>query len=172
MNIQSIKRRFQNFPTVKAGEYELSIQASQYYYSTPRDNFETIGDYFQVEVGLLKNDHLVQPPIRRFRKHFEPGESPVAGYMAVEKVQELYYALCEYVPPPANKRTMRVHKLPDGIESVPRKYAKRIETMLEQTGGKSVEIMLLFRNKRIRAKACFCMFGKKVRAAYSTNLDA
>ena len=180
MNIQLIKRPanyrmflyFENFPHVKAGEYELSIQASKNHYSIPRDNFETIGDYFQVEVGLLKNDKLVQPPIRRFRKHFELGESPVAGYMPVEKVQELYDALCEYVPAPANKRTMHVHKLPDGIEKVPRKYVKRIEAMLKQTGGKSFEITLLYRNKRIRAKACFCMFGKKVRAAYSTNLDA
>ena len=74
---------------VCADGVRLSVQASQYHYSTPR---EDEGPYSAVEVGYIQDekDQVVAPP-DTWRAHADGSEFPnsVYAYVPVEMVEEL-----------------------------------------------------------------------------------
>lgn len=79
------------------GEATLSVQASQWAYCEPRVDGLKIDEYESVEVAVLDADgELVRPSavgVAGFDDLFEPGNSPVAGYVSQSKLLELKRAL-------------------------------------------------------------------------------
>lgn len=85
---------------IKAGEYEMSIQASYAHYCEPRETLEDLTQYTEMELALFKNGKWVQPrgdeKIKAFPRYaeleerYEEGNVPVAGWVPVDLLQDLY----------------------------------------------------------------------------------
>jgi RNA-binding protein YlmH len=85
---------------IKAGEYEMSIQASYAHYCEPRETLEDLTQYTEMELALFKNGGWVQPredeKIKQFPRYleleerYEEGDVAVAGYVPVDLLQDLY----------------------------------------------------------------------------------
>jgi len=84
-------------PVETYGDVSLSVQASRYHYSQPRQNGLPLADYETVEVAVLNAPgHLVRPSqvgVKGYDNLFERGASPVASYVAQADVQQLREAL-------------------------------------------------------------------------------
>lgn len=82
----------------KANEhYELSIVAGEYFYSSPRRDLDDPMSYTEYEVAVIDAGGLCAPP-EEFAGDFEPGESPVAGWMKPERIMELWSVLKNRAP--------------------------------------------------------------------------
>lgn len=82
-------RIFNAFP---AGNYKVSVQAGESQYSSPREYRDSIRDYTQWEVAVIKEgEGLVRPP-KSVEHYFEDGDTPVAGWMNFDQVQEIIQA--------------------------------------------------------------------------------
>lgn len=79
------------------GKYMLSIQASKYHYSIPRETFDNLYDYEAFEIGLLNEtyDLTDMTKIHSFKAWEDYAEfkeyydGMVAGYVPVKMVQSL-----------------------------------------------------------------------------------
>lgn len=49
------------FKPVQVGPYEVSIQASENHYCTPRENYASADPYTSFEVAIFRNDWFVLP---------------------------------------------------------------------------------------------------------------
>lgn len=67
-----------------ADGFEVSIQASSYHYSAPRDNS---GVYFEVELGFPTSEPT--PEIMRFAEDRDNPTDTVYGYVPIELVDAL-----------------------------------------------------------------------------------
>ena len=79
-------------PYERFGDVDLSIQASKFHYSAPREDGLPLSGYRDVEVALFRGEDWLRPSdigIEGYDDLWEPGSMPVAGYVAVEKVHEL-----------------------------------------------------------------------------------
>lgn len=90
------------FPQLVAGSYSLSIQASDFNYSVPRDNSGvTLGDYSAVEVAVFRdgdffNLYKALPELSDLFDEMgftEGSDIDVAGYVSWVDVERLYEAL-------------------------------------------------------------------------------
>lgn len=85
---------YAKLPTAEGG-YSVSIQASDFAYSTPRMNGLSPEEYTNWEVALFDSDgNWVQPrdlvPVPKWAKEWEDGGNAVAGYLPTELVQEIF----------------------------------------------------------------------------------
>ena len=88
------------FKWIEAGDYRMSIQASEYHYCEPRLTLEDLSNYEEMELALFKNGEWVQPredeKIKSFPRYaeleerYEKGNVAVAGYVPVDLLQDLY----------------------------------------------------------------------------------
>ena len=95
LSSKSWQRKAEDF-----GDICLSVQASEYSYSDPRESGLPITDYKSVEVGFLFKNHLRRPSfagIHGFDELFEDIESPVAGYVSLADVARLREAIVQHV---------------------------------------------------------------------------
>jgi hypothetical protein len=86
--------------SLKAGEYEMSIQASYAHYCEPRETLEDITQYTEMELAIFKGGKWVQPrndeKIKQFPRYeeleerYEEGNVTVAGWVPVDLLQDLY----------------------------------------------------------------------------------
>lgn len=90
-----IKKRI--FDKIKLGEYELSIQASEYHYCTPRETLENIYDYDAMEVAIFKNNDFHDISEDRFfydwahyEEFLERYDGMVASYLSINIIQSLF----------------------------------------------------------------------------------
>lgn len=87
---------------IKVGGYELSIQASNFHYCTPRTDLP-LDEYEEMELAIFKNDKWVQPrndnKIKSFPRYeelinlYEDGDIAVGGYIPIDLIQDL----CNYL---------------------------------------------------------------------------
>jgi len=85
---------------LKAGDYEMSIQASFAHYCEPRETLEDLSQYTEMELALFKDGEWVQPrgdeKIKVFPRYaeleerYEEGNVAVAGWVPVDLLQDLY----------------------------------------------------------------------------------
>lgn len=85
---------------ISAGDYELSIQASEYHYCEPRKTIEDLSEYTSMEVAIFKDNSWVQPRkdeyIKSFKRYkelidcYEEGDIAVGGYIPVNLIQDLF----------------------------------------------------------------------------------
>lgn len=93
------------FQFLKAGDFELSIQASSSHYCEPRENYLDPEDYTEFEMAIFKGSReWVQVREELILKDFprideligctEEGESPISSYVPANLIQDLYAFLC------------------------------------------------------------------------------
>lgn len=95
----------ENRPTIKAGDYELSIQGSKFHYSTPKTYLDNIQEYEKVELLISKDGEWVIPKedevIKKFprykelKKRYKNRFSVVGAYLSITLVNELIEYLKE-----------------------------------------------------------------------------
>jgi hypothetical protein len=90
-----------HFETIPAGDFKLSIQASEAAYSSPRETLPNGTDYtnFELAIFLAEADGIrerwVNPQedliLSNFpwASEFEEGDNPVAGWMPVEAIEQI-----------------------------------------------------------------------------------
>jgi len=101
--IQDLIRSEWGFCRVKLEYFEVSIQGSFGSYSTPRKDLSP-EYYSKMEVAIFHKDGTwakpKEDPIFMFyewRKYFEPGDKPVAGYVDVRIIEQIVEDLNLYV---------------------------------------------------------------------------
>lgn len=82
--------------------FELSVQAGEYHYSTPRIDNAGRENYTAWEIAIFENDEWVVPiNDKRFTsiaEHFDTsGITAVAAYVPTANVQEIYEMLAAWV---------------------------------------------------------------------------
>ena len=80
------------------GEVQLSVQASNTHYCSPRKDGLDLDRYKTVEIAILSGGKMVKPSavgVDGFDQHFEDGDSPVAGYVPQDVVERIRVALKE-----------------------------------------------------------------------------
>ena len=94
----SIKRNKKGcFPCIKVGNYILSIQGSTYSYSTPKENYSNLSKYNKLEIAIFDSkNQWISPRSDEELKYFawanlfeDDNESPVAGYVTIEQIEEI-----------------------------------------------------------------------------------
>jgi hypothetical protein len=107
---------FRNFKPIKAGNYNVSIQASENHYCSPRKTLEDIFEYYSFEVAIWQGEDGPMLNIQEIPfpiPHAEYwGEDIVGAGVPAVAVQEIVDALCdagqtetehEYVHPEPNE---------------------------------------------------------------------
>jgi hypothetical protein len=77
---------------VSVGNISISIVASGFHYCSPREDDLPFGLYTAYEVGILRDGKLIRPEfvgLGEFSDAFEPGDSPVAGWVDAAIVQAM-----------------------------------------------------------------------------------
>ena len=85
---------------IRAGNFQVSIQASSFHYCNPRENRPSMLDYASVEVALWQGEvcqELATPRNTAFLAPFEEywGSDDVAAYVPWEVVQQIVDAACD-----------------------------------------------------------------------------
>ncbi|MGU9123139.1 hypothetical protein ACV3YD_15005 [Clostridium perfringens] len=87
------------------GDYELSIQASEYHYSTPRKNLSNLFDYETMEVAVFKSEVWVNVAKDSFfnewserHEFLESYDGMVAAYIPIKMIQ----SFCNYIEEKSN----------------------------------------------------------------------
>jgi hypothetical protein len=90
---------------IKAGEYDMSIQFSEYHYCSPRISEDDPNFYDSMEIAIFKDRKWVQPRNDEYIQNFprfqeliervEDGDVAVGGWVPVDVIQELYDYLCK-----------------------------------------------------------------------------
>lgn len=85
---------------ITAGDYQISIQASDSHYCTPRRTLENLEEYDTMEIAIFQNGEWVQPrndeKFQQFPRyeelvdHYEEGDCAVGGFVPVDLIQDLY----------------------------------------------------------------------------------
>jgi len=81
-------------------KFAISIQGGKDCYSNPREDLPDNKTYLEYEVALLHKNYRSPPLWSLFQprdyfsnfhwsSNFEPGSSPVAGYLSLEEIQEI-----------------------------------------------------------------------------------
>lgn len=87
-------------PKIKLNKLDISIQASNFHYCTPREDFDDINKYAEVEIALFHKDgSWVQPrteplladfnQLAELIKHYETGDTAVGAYVPIKLVSNL-----------------------------------------------------------------------------------
>lgn len=87
-------------PLMKLNKLDISVQASKYHYCTPREDFDDINEYAEVEIALFNKDgDWVQPrteplladfnQLAELIEHYETGGTAVGAYVPIELVNNL-----------------------------------------------------------------------------------
>jgi hypothetical protein len=75
MKAKGMNATHRHFNGITAGEYTLSIQASEYHYCEPRETLEDLSQYTEMEIAIFKNGEWVQPredeKIKQFPRYSE-----------------------------------------------------------------------------------------------------
>lgn len=84
----------------RAGNHEVSVQASAFHYSSPRQDGLPLEQYTRFEVACWPTGQELHWATPRNLPALEPfaeywGGDDVAGYVPAEVVQEIVYALCD-----------------------------------------------------------------------------
>lgn len=97
---KTIERVGGDFPItsrIEVGNFNLSVQASLYHYSTPRENLDDFSEYSQYEIAIFEGDDVWVSPRndprfsgQEWAAKFEDGGNPVAGYVDKKTVEEIY----------------------------------------------------------------------------------
>lgn len=84
---------FEIRPATVIGDVEVSVQASEDHYCSPRVNGLPLEIYEQVEIALLRNGELIRPETVGLSAElvalFETGPCPVAGYVSWPNVKRI-----------------------------------------------------------------------------------
>lgn len=96
------------FKPVRVGDYYLSIQASRFFYCTPRQTLEDIYQYKAMEIAILQDDEgrteFIRPCEDKILKGFSRYgelcefyhvEKVVGSYVPIDLIQDLYEYLSE-----------------------------------------------------------------------------
>ena len=87
-------------PLIKLNKLDISVQASKYHYCTPREDFDDINEYAEVEIALFNKDGgwaqpRTEPLLADFNQltelieHYETGDTAVGYYVPIELVNNL-----------------------------------------------------------------------------------
>lgn len=86
-----------HFPSIKVGNFIVSIQGSIHSYSKPQKNFDKLFEYEKLEIAIFDSGkNWISPRTDERFKHFEwanlfeEGECPVAGYMTIEQIERVF----------------------------------------------------------------------------------
>ena len=94
-------------PVMQLKKADLSIQASETHYSSPKTHLEDIQDYDKVEIAMFHKNKggWVNPHAEEFMKDFkrlnellevyEDGAIPVGGYVPIDLMNDLIKYLSE-----------------------------------------------------------------------------
>jgi hypothetical protein len=90
------------FEAIRAGRFWLSVQGHKYAYCSPRENRDSLTDYYEVELAITSEDGKdgwVQPldlpgfPAAALER-WEPGDVAVAAYVPMSVAEQVYDFLC------------------------------------------------------------------------------